>query len=139
MFSSVQQRRDLVADAAIDIAPLIDVVFILLIFFLVTATFTRDAGVDIERPRAAVTRAVESDVVRVHLAASGDLYVEGQRVSADQMRERLKARTAGSRAKAVVIVPDRSASAGRLIEVMDAARLAGVEDVVVAAEPVRGK
>ena len=136
MFSSVRQRQELAADAVIDIAPLIDVVFILLIFFLVTATFTRDAGVDVERPGANITRRLEPDAARLHLVANGDVYWEGRRVSAEQLHERLRRYTAGSRSKALVIVPDRNVSAGRLIEVMDVARRAGAEDVVVATETV---
>lgn len=131
MFRSVR-TRDQSSSPALDIAPLIDVVFILLIFFLATSTFVRDTGVNVNRPEAAVTTNLEPSSFRVSIVSSGDCYAEGGRASLDQLRSMISARAAHDRELAVVVIPDVEVSSGRLIEVMDTARLAGARDVVVA-------
>jgi len=132
MFQSVQQRRNQAGSAVVDIAPLIDIVFILLIFFLVTTTFVRDTGVTVNRPQASITRVLEPTSMRVSIAVSGAIYTEGESVSLDQLRDRVRRFVSRERQRAVIVIPDRAVPSGRLIEVMDAARAAGAQDVAVA-------
>lgn len=131
MFRSVR-TRDRSSAPTLDIAPLIDVVFILLIFFLVTTTFVRDTGVNVNRPEATVTTSLESASLRVSITSAGDCYTEGSRISLEQLRSKISARVGRDKDLAVVVIPDADVPSGRLIEVMDTARLAGARDVVVA-------
>jgi biopolymer transport protein ExbD len=134
MFQSVQKQQTRSGGAVVDIAPLIDIVFILLIFFLVTTTFVRDTGVRVDRPQASHTHALEPTSLRVSIAASGRLYSQGRAVSLQQLREQVGAFAARQSRGSVIVSPDESVPSGRLIEVMDAARLAGAQDVAVATE-----
>ena len=134
MFDSIQPRRNHASAMAVDIAPLIDVVFILLIFFLVTTTFVRDTGIEVERPEAAYAEALESTAMRISIAPSGAVYTEGRAVTLDELRQSVRAFLAAEPNGAVVVIPDRQLPAGRLIEVMDTAKGAGARDIAVATE-----
>jgi len=138
LFKSLQSKTDRSPGTAIDIAPLIDVVFILLIFFLVTTTFVRDTGVDVDRPGAVVTRPLEPTSLRVSITASNEIYTDGGRVDLDELRVKVTEFVARDRQRSVIVIPDREVPSGRLIEVMDVARLAGAEDVAVATERTGG-
>lgn len=132
MFRSVRSRSDQSSAALVDIAPLIDIVFILLIFFLVTATFVRDTGVRVTRPQAMMSQPVEQAALRVSITASGDVYVEGQSISLEELTNKVTEFVNQNRQKAVIVIPDEAVLSGRLVEVMDAARMGGAEDVAVA-------
>ena len=133
MFRSVQNRDQGKSLTAVDIAPLIDVVFILLIFFLVTATFVRDTGVQVTRPQAMMTQSLEPTSMRASVVADGDIYVEGQRVTLLELQAKVRSFVNRERMRSVVVIPDVEVQAGRLIEVMDAARMGGAADVALAA------
>jgi biopolymer transport protein ExbD len=115
----------------INMTPLIDMVFILLIFFLVTAHFKPDEGVEIDRPQAWTSQALPVDGFRVAIAASGDLYVDGRAVNLANVRQQIREWRAEVSDGAVTLATDKGTSAGRLIEVMDAVKLEGVNDVAV--------
>ncbi len=134
MFKSVQSRDPNSSSTMVDIAPLIDIVFILLIFFLVTATFVKDTGVNVDRPQASVTRALESTAMRVSVTAAGNIYTDGNRVSLEQLRGKVRSFVGRDADASVVVIPDGDLPSKRLIEVMDAARLGGAKDVAVATE-----
>ena len=133
MFQSTQQGvRSGAAAAAVDIAPLIDVVFILLIFFLVTATFVRPTGVEVERPTASQSESLEPESLRVSIAESGALYADGRKLSLTQWRERVREFVTSRELAHVIVIPDRAVPSGRLVRVMDEARAGGAEQVAVA-------
>ena len=133
MFTSIRrQKRASRALPAINIAPLIDVVFILLIFFLVTSTFVRDRGVEITRPQAAASHMLEPLALRVNITAAGAVYVDGQPVEVSQLRDRTAGYARTADRPSVVLLPDEQTSSGRLIEVLDTVKTAGVQDIAVA-------
>lgn len=132
MFKSVQTRGEKASGAMVDIAPLIDIVFILLIFFLVTTTFVRDTGVEVTRPQATATKSLESNSLRVSVTSNGHLYTDGHRVSLEEFRTKVSAFVARERERTVVVIPDGDLPSKRLVEVMDAARLGGAKDIAVA-------
>jgi biopolymer transport protein ExbD len=119
---------------AVDIAPLIDIVFILLIFFLVTTTFVKQTGIEVERPRASHAEALTPRSLRISIAPGGAIYTEGQQVSLRQLRQRVGRFLETEAEGSVIVLPDRRVPSGRLVEVMDAAKAAGAQDVAVAAE-----
>lgn len=137
MFKSMQTRSQGSSAALVDIAPLIDIVFILLIFFLVTATFVRDTGVQVSRPQAAVTQTLEPTSLRVSVTAAGDVYADGHRVTLDELRAKVSEFITHQRMRSVIVIPDEEVQAGRLIEVMDVARRGGATDVALATEQRR--
>lgn len=137
MFQSVRGPRGGSNQAEVNIAPLIDMVFILLIFFLVTTSFIRDTGVTVERPQATTAKALQSQSLRIGVAASGHIFVDGQRLSLAQLRDRVRAFLRRERQASVIVVPDKSLKTGRLVEVIDAAKAAGAKTVAIATEQRR--
>jgi len=133
MFESYRGRQNGGGSGAlVDIAPLIDVVFILLIFFLVTATFVRPTGVTVDRPRARHVQRLAPQSMRIAVTESGALYTEGEQVDEVALRRRVAAFLDQHPEGAVVVAPDTDAAAGRVVAAMDAAKDAGAEDVSLA-------
>ena len=87
MFHSVRQKNN-DNSTQIDIAPLMDVVFILLLFFVVTTTFTKDQGVDITRPESTQSQSLQTEVLRVAVDANGQCYLNGARADENQLTQR---------------------------------------------------
>lgn len=125
-------RRTRVEDeTAVDISPLIDVVFILLIFFMVSTTFVKDNKLDIERPGAASASSAPAKAIRITIDRSGAITMDNVPVRPWMVQSRVREALAGGDAEAVLVITDRRVAAERLIEVVDQARLAGATDVGV--------
>ena len=124
-------RRRRSAKPEVDISPLIDVVFILLIFFMVTTTFVKDAAVDIERPGASSGQPASTKALRVLIDRTGALYVGDTQVKPWMLQSRVREFLRDGADGAVLVVVDRRVAAERLIEVVDQCRLAGATDVGV--------
>lgn len=122
----------------IDISPLIDMVFILLIFFMVTTTFVKDMKVDLERPGAASAKAASTKALRIHIDAGANIYVDGSPVRPWMVQSRVREFLESSGSEQVLVVTDRRVPAERLIEVVDQCRLAGATEVGVATEKEAG-
>ncbi len=127
-----EQRADL------DISPLIDMVFILLIFFMVSTTFVKDMKLDIERPGAATAQAASSKALRVNIDAGSNIYIDGNPVRPWMVQSRVREFLESSGGGSVLVITDRRVPADRLIEVVDQCRLAGATDVGVATEKEAG-
>ena len=127
-----RERSD--EDQNIDISPLIDMVFILLIFFMVSTTFVKDMKIDIERPGAASSVQASTKALRVHLDRSGDIFVDGQPVRPWMLQSRVRDFVRASANKTILVITDRRVDAEKLIEVVDQCRLGGATDVGVATE-----
>lgn len=115
----------------IDIAPLIDVVFILLIFFMVSTTFVRDTQLDIERPSAKSVTSADVRAIRVSLSRSGQVTLDGQSINPWTLEERVRAITAVHPERTVLITADTDAPTGKLVELVDQCRLGGAKNVGV--------
>jgi biopolymer transport protein ExbD len=118
----------------IDIHPLIDVVFILLIFFMVSTTFVKDMNLDINRPTASSASKADSNTIRVYIDREGQTFLDGQPVRTWVIQSRLKDMLELSSSQKVLVVTDESVPASKLVEVVDQAQLAGAEDVGVATQ-----
>ena len=118
--------------AAIEMAPLIDMVFILLIFFIVTTSFIREAGVEIDRPRSAQARSMTESFVPVAIHKAGSVHVAGRVIRPDDVAAITRAMAEASTWK-IVIQADREVPTGLLLRVLDTCRMAGGEQVDVAA------
>lgn len=115
---------------SIDLSPLIDCVFLLLIFFMVTASFTQDMSLQIDRPSAESATPASSEAIRLYIDASGDTYLNGEPVRTWMIQPRLGDLLEASTSNTVLVITDKTVSADRLIKVVDQARLAGAEVAV---------
>ncbi len=116
---------------------MLDVVFILLIFFIVTASFVKESGMDIDRPAAAMAERKERGNILVAITPSGQIWIDRRQIDVRAVRANIERLHAENPQGAVVIQADRESKNGLLVEVMDAAKLAGVENISIAAEIVR--
>lgn len=121
-------------EANIDMTPMLDVVFIMLIFFIVTASFVKEAGIDVNRPEAAT--AVKKDRANILIAISdkGEVWINKRRVDERAIQANIERLHAENPQGSVVIQADKKATTETLIKVMDASRAAGVFDVSIAAQ-----
>ena len=126
-------RRDR-RDSDINIAPLIDMVFILLIFFMVSTTFVRDMKLDLQRPGASTAEVADTRALRVQLDRRGSLYLDGAPVKPWMLEGRVRELISRRRVKTVLVVADQHADSGDLVDVVDQCRMAGAEHVGVAVE-----
>ncbi|MEE4251126.1 MAG: biopolymer transporter ExbD [Alcanivoracaceae bacterium] len=125
-------------EAGIDMSPLIDMVFILLIFFMVTTTFVKDMKLDLDRPTASSGAAASSKAIRIFIDKNGDIYVDNQPVRIYSLQGKLRDMLRLSTDKSVLVVTDENVPARVVLEVVDQSRLSGATDVGVATEQETG-
>ncbi|CCQ10604.1 Biopolymer transport protein ExbD/TolR [Pseudoalteromonas luteoviolacea B = ATCC 29581] len=118
----------------INMTPMLDVVFIMLIFFIVTASFVKEAGIDVNRPEAAT--AVKKDRANILVAISdkGEVWINKRQIDVRAVQANIERLKAENPQGSVVIQADKKATTDMLIKVMDAARAAGAYDVSIAAQ-----
>ena len=122
-------------EAQINITPMLDIVFIMLIFFIVTTSFVKEIGLDVSRPSNAPPKEVkQSAVIAIRIAASGAIEVNNRRVDIRAVQANVQSALAAKPESSVVVVSDRLADAGLIVQVIDQARQAGAENVSLAAE-----
>ena len=120
-------------DSAIDISPLIDCVFILLIFFIVTTTFVEETGVDVDKPQAASSVQLEKNSILIALTAKGEVVYAKRDIGIGGVRSLVKLMTQQEMIP-VIIQADAEAPSGMLVRVLDEAKLAGAETVSIATQ-----
>ncbi len=135
---NLRKQRGEDSAQGIDISPLIDMVFILLIFFMVSTTFVKDNKIDIERPSAASASRASSKSLRVVIDAGANITIDGAPVRPWMVQSRVRELLEGSTEKQVLVVTDRRVPADKLVEVVDQCRLAGAKEVGVATDKEAG-
>lgn len=130
-------RKGRIKEPQITIAPLIDMMFILLIFFLVTASFEKFTIMPVERPRAASLGRLRERPFVVRINREGVISVGGKRTDLLGLRLMVKEALGASPERVVVVDADKDAPVGRLVDVLDECRLGGAKRLSVAAEPER--
>ncbi len=118
----------------IDISPLIDMVFILLIFFMVSTTFVKDAQIELKRPSAASATTASTKSLRVQIDRAGAIYLDGVPTKPWMIQTKARDAFRGGADKNVLVVTDRAVPVERLVDVVDQLRLAGAADVAVATD-----
>ena len=131
-----QRRSRSPAATEINIAPLMDMVFILLIFFVVTTVFVEETGVEVQRPSAASARDLEKQSILVAVTRDGRIFYGGEEYGLNSIRS-VVARELKEREMPVIVLVDESAPSGVLVDVIDECKLAGAEKVSVAARRER--
>jgi biopolymer transport protein ExbD len=128
----IKRKKD--DQQGIDISPLIDMVFILLIFFMVSTTFQKDMDLEINRPKASSSSRSSTKAIRIFIAKDGSTFMDGQPVRAWMIQSRVRDLLETGSSESVLVVADDNVPTRKLVEVVDQARLAGAEDVGVATE-----
>ncbi len=118
----------------INMTPMLDVVFIMLIFFIVTASFVKEAGIDVNRPEAATAVKKERANILVAISDEGEIWINKRQVDVRAVQANIERLKAENPQGSVVIQADKKSTTDTLIKVMDAARAAGVFDVSIAAQ-----
>lgn len=119
----------------IDLTPMLDVTFIMLLFFIVTTSFIRPSGITVNQPVAATAESRESSSILVGINPQGEIWIDGDQVAISEVRAMVERLHAENPDAAVILQADVKAPSGVLVRVMDQVRLAGIEDMAIAATP----
>lgn len=131
-----RQRKEVQSE--VNLTPMLDVVFIMLIFFIVTASFVKEAGIDISRPPAATAVRKERGNILIAITHNDQIWIDRRQVDPRALRANIERLHAENPQGSVVIQADKDSRNGLLVQVMDAARMAGVKSVALAAEVIGG-
>ena len=121
-------------DMGIDMGPLMDIVFILLIFFVVTSSFTRETGVDVTKPQAQSASQLEKENLLIAITREGTIHINERQVDLASLQDILKQSLAKTPDREAVIIADKGSETGVLVQVIDACNLSGVKKVSIAAQ-----
>ncbi len=122
-------------EAEVDLTPMLDVVFIMLIFFIVTASFIKEVGLDLSRPEGGSTKLMaENENIFIQITNDGLIFVDRRVTDIRAVRANIERLHAERPTGSVIIAPSPASFNGLLVEVMDQARLAGVDNISLAAE-----
>ncbi len=119
-------------DVEIAIVNLVDVIFVLLIFFIMTTTFSKETGLDITKPAASSATQLEKQNILIGIGKEGTIHLDERQVDLTLLQNILRREVAEDAERTVVIVADRNADLGAVVDVMDECNLAGVKKVSVA-------
>ena len=130
----IRRRKRLPEDSSIDITPMLDIVFIMLIFFIVTTTFIKETGVEVNRPNASTAVADERGNILIAITENNEIYIDKRLIDLRAVRANVERLKAENPEGSVIIQADKNSKTGLLVETMDQVRLAGVQNVSIAAE-----
>jgi biopolymer transport protein ExbD len=125
-------------EAGIDMTPMLDVVFIMLIFFIVTTSFVKEAGVEVNRPSAQTGTTKASANIMVAIRPNGEIWMDKRQVDIRSVRANIERMRAENPEGTVVVLADSASNTGLLVEVMDQIRLGGINDVSIATSDAAG-
>jgi len=128
-----RRNRGTEEELEINLTPMLDVTFIMLIFFIVTASFVKESGIDVNRPGAATAEKKERGNILVAITEQGQVWIDKRPVDVRAVRANIERLHAENPQGSVVIQADKNSKNGLLVSVMDAAREAGVYNVSIAA------
>ncbi len=118
----------------IEMGPLMDIVFILLIFFVVTSSFTRETGVDVTKPQAQSASQLEKENLLIAITREGTIHINERQVDLASLQDILKQSLAKTPDREAVVIADKGSETGVLVQVIDVCNLAGVKKVSIAAQ-----
>ena len=121
-------------DMGIEMGPLMDIVFILLIFFVVTSSFTRETGVDVTKPQAQTASQLEKENLLIAITREGTIHMNERQVDLASLQDILKQSLAKTPDREAVVIAGKEAETGVLVQVIDMCNLAGVKKVSIAAQ-----
>jgi biopolymer transport protein ExbD len=139
MINITAARRNRHNTAELNMAPLIDMVFILLIFFLVTTSFVKETGIDVHRPTASTAMSKNKTTILIAIDPQNRIFMDRHEIDLRAVRANMARALAENPDGAVVVVADTASSTGTAIMVMDGCRLAGAKNVSLAASLPEGQ
>lgn len=113
----------------IDLAPMLDFVLNLLIFFIITAIFVKEFGLDVDRPTAVNSQNNDGESIQIQIIDTGEIFIDNRVVDVRAVRANIERMKALSPESAVVIFADENAQTGVIVGVVDQIRMAGVYDI----------
>jgi biopolymer transport protein ExbD len=122
----------------VNMSPLIDMVFLLLIFFVVTTSFVKETGIDVHRSTAATAEVKERGSIMIGVSGEGEIWMEGKKVDVRSVRGLVERALAEDPEAGVIVIADRDSQTGDVVRVMDQCRLAGASNVSLAARQEDG-
>ncbi|MEF1256546.1 MULTISPECIES: biopolymer transporter ExbD [unclassified Vibrio] len=128
-----QQRQE---EAQVDLTSMLDIVFIMLIFFIVTSSFVRESGVEVNRPTASNVVSQKEVGIFVAITSANDIYIDKRVVDVERVQATLEHLMLDKPDASLVIQADEHAYSGTVVKVMDAAKSAGVRNIALAAEKI---
>jgi biopolymer transport protein ExbD len=131
MKSGLMKKRDEEEAGEIDLTPMLDVVFILLIFFIVTSVFVTEAGIDVSKPEASTAESKKGDLILIAVGPNGDIWIDGDQIDSRFIRSRFELRLADAPNSAVIIQADADANNEQVLLILEAAREANILDVSI--------
>lgn len=129
-----KRTTDTEEEIDLNITPMLDVVFIILIFFVVSTSFVKESGVDVSRPTASSAERKERGNIMIGISAENAIWIDKRQVDVRAVRANVARLHAENPEGAVVIQADKDSRTGLLVQVIDQSRLAGVRDVSIAAD-----
>jgi biopolymer transport protein ExbD len=121
-------------EAAIDLTPMLDVVFIMLIFFIVTTSFVKEAGIDVLKPKAQKSESKPTATIFVAIRSNGEIWLDKRAVDVERVGATIEKLLAESPTDTVIVQADKEAKHGVVVSVMDQIKLAGIDKISIAAE-----
>ena len=129
----IRRRNKERDESTIDITPMLDIVFIMLIFFIVTTSFVKETGVEVNRPNAATAVRDERGNILIAITANDEIWIDKRMIDLRSVRANVERLKAENPEGSVIIQADKASKTGFLVETMDQVRLAGVQNVSIAA------
>jgi biopolymer transport protein ExbD len=130
----VARRHSHTEETEINITPMLDIVFIMLIFFIVTTSFTKETGAVIAKPEAERAAALQNGTILIGIRPNDDIWMSKRQLELREVRQMVERAKSENPEGSVVIVADKGSRIGTVTQVMDQVRLAGVEGVAISAE-----
>ena len=134
MKSGLMKRKDQEDAGEIDLTPMLDVVFILPIFFIVTSVFVTEAGIEVTKPEASTIEDTSGDLILIAVGVGGDIWIDGEQIDPRFIRSRFELRLADAPNSAIIIQADANANNEQVLLILGAAREANIENVSISAE-----
>lgn len=131
-FGSIRKKHE--QSDELNITPLIDIIFILLIFFIVTTTFVKEMKLDIKRPGASSGEITDSKSIRITIEKNRDINIDGKPVNSWMVQSYISDLLAKNRDRAILLIADKRVETGFLVEVADSCRLGGGKNIAIDVE-----
>ena len=130
----IRRKKRVPEDSNIDITPMLDIVFIMLIFFIVTTTFIKETGVEDKRPNASTAVTDKKGNILIAITENNEIWIDKRMIDIRAVRANVERMKAENPEGSVIIQADENSKTGLLVETMDQVRLAGVQNVSIAAD-----
>ncbi len=129
------RRRGRDDDTEINITPMLDIVFIMLIFFIVTTSFTKETGADIIKPQADQAVRLQKGTILVGIRSNDEIWMNKRKIEVREVRSMVERAKAENPEGSVVIVADKGSRIGVVTQVMDQVKMAGIQGIAISADP----